>query len=157
LSGLKQAAVRVALVALTVWPAVHIALVKRYDVNPWKLAGWGMYSAPQLPSYVQLTCLTPDSVGRYELGSLQPELEPKLQEFLLLRRHLGRLVEPDELARALLDYYPAIDGVDVTVVEPVLNPRSGMIEERSERYEYRRRSEDMATPSVAARQRSGCR
>ncbi len=139
MSKLKQTAVRAALVAFTVWPAAHIGLVKLYDVNPWKLAGWGMYSAPQLPSYVQITCLTPDSVGSYELGSLQPELEPELQEFLLLRRHLGRLVEPDEFARALLDYYPAIDGVDIAVVEPVLNPRTGMIEEQSATYEYRRR------------------
>ena len=139
MSRLKQAVVHAALVALTVWPALHIGMVKLYDVNPWKLAGWGMYSAPQLPSYVQITCLTPDSVGSYELGSLQPELEPELQEFLLLRRHLGRLVEPDEFARALLDYYPAIDGVDIAVLEPVLNPRTGMIEEQSATYEYRRR------------------
>ena len=92
MSWLRHAAIRAALVAFTVWPAVHIGLVKAYGITPWKLAGWGMYSAPQLPSYVQITCLTPDSVGSYELGSIQPELEPALQEFLLLRRHLGRLV-----------------------------------------------------------------
>ncbi len=138
MNKLKQSVVHAALVALTVWPAVHIGLVKAYDVNPWKLAGWGMYSAPQLPSYVQITCLTPDRVGSYELGSLPPEIEPELQEFLLLRRHLGLLVEPDEFAAALLDYYPAIDGVDIAILEPVLNPRTGMIEEQSATYEYRR-------------------
>ena len=42
MSRLKQAVVHAALVALTVWPALHIGMVKLYDVNPWKLAGWGM-------------------------------------------------------------------------------------------------------------------
>ena len=138
MSRFQRNLVHAALVVFTAWPAIHLVLVKGYDVNPWKLAGWGMYSAPQLPSYVQITCLTPDNVGRYELGSLQPELEPALQEFLLARRHLGRLVGPDALARALLDYYPAIDGVEIAILEPVLNPRTGMIEEQSETHEFRR-------------------
>ena len=139
MSKLKRTMVHAALVAFTMWPAVHVGLVESYDVNPWKLAGWGMYSAPQLPSYVQITCLTPDSVGSYELGSIRPELEPELWAFLLLRRHLGRLVEPDQFAQALLDYYPAVDGVNIAVLEPVLNPRTGMMEEQSATYEYRRR------------------
>ena len=138
MSRLKRNLVHAALVVFTAWPVIHLGLVKRYDVNPWKLAGWGMYSAPQLPSYVQITCLTPDSVGSYELRSLRADLEAELQKFLLLRRHLGRLVEPDEFARALLDYYPTIDGVDIAVLEPVLNPGTGMIEEQSATYEYRR-------------------
>ena len=65
-------------------------------------------------------------------------MEPELQEFLRLRRHLGRLVEPDGFANALLDYYPAIVGVEIAVIEPALNPHTGMIEEQSATYEYRR-------------------
>jgi hypothetical protein len=138
LSRIKRTLVRSALIAFTIWPALHIALVKLYDVNPWKLAGWGMYSAPQLPSLVEVTGLTPDSVGRYPLRTIQPELAPVLDDFLLLRRHLGRVIEPADFARALLDYYPAIDGVEIVVVEPVLDLRSGMIVERRDRYEYLR-------------------
>mgnify|MGYP001616078877 CR=1 FL=1 len=43
----KTTVVAGALAALTLWPLVHLWLVARYDVSPWKLAGWGMYSAPR--------------------------------------------------------------------------------------------------------------
>jgi hypothetical protein len=95
--------VHAGLIVLTVWPVVHLGLVWRYDVNPWKLAGWGMYSAPQLPGEVQVFCLTPDVVGRYELRTIQPDLQPALRAFQRSRLGLGRLAGPDGFARALLD------------------------------------------------------
>jgi hypothetical protein len=138
LSLWKKLAVYLLLVAFTAWPAVHIGLVKRYGVNPWKLAGWGMYAAPQLPAWVQLYALTSDSVGIYELHAVQPALQPVVDEFLRRRRGLGSLAKPDSLARAMLDYYPGIDGVRIDVIQPYLDARTGMIEERTTPYEYRR-------------------
>jgi len=138
LSRLKRNIVHAALVALAFWPVIHIGLVERYDLNAWKLAGWGMYSAPQFPARVQLLGLTSDEVGSYELGTVRPALEPEFSRFLRLRHGLRELVEPDALARALLDYYSAIDGVEIVVVQPVLDRRSGMIEETSTAYRYRR-------------------
>jgi len=130
--------VYVFLLAFAVWPLVHIGLVKRYNVNPWKLAGWGMYSAPQLPAWLQLFALTSDSVGVYELQTIQPALQPAVDDFLRRRRGLRQLVVPDDLARKTLDFYPAIDGVRIVVVQPFLNRHNGMIEERTTTYEYRR-------------------
>ena len=126
------------LVAFAIWPAIQLGLVAVYDVNPWKLAGWGMYSAPQLPAKVQVLCRAPDAVGVYELGSIRPELEPEFRRFLRMRRSLRRLVRPDRFARAVLDHYAAIEGVDVVVVQPVMNRHTGMIEERSTVYSYDR-------------------
>jgi hypothetical protein len=134
----KRIAVYVFLVAFTVWPLVQIGLVKRFDVNPWKLAGWGMYSAPQLPAWVQLFALTSDSVGTYELQTVQPGLQPAVDEFVRRRRGLGQLAKPDALARTMLEYYPAIDGVRIVVVQPFLDRHTGMIDERIATYEYRR-------------------
>jgi hypothetical protein len=134
----KRIVVYAFLVAFTLWPLVHIGLVKRYDVNPWKLAGWGMYSAPQLPAWLQLFALTSDSVGIYELQTVQPALQPAVDEFLRRRWGLRQLVEPDDLARAMLDYYPGIDGVRIVVVQPFLDRHTGMIEERTFTYGYRR-------------------
>lgn len=138
MSKSKRIIVYVFLAAFTVWPLVHIGLVKRFEVNPWKLAGWGMYSAPQLPAWVQLFALTPDSVGIYELQTVQPTLQPAVDGFLRQRRGLGQLVEPDALARAMLDYYPGIDGVRIVVVQPFLDRHTGIIDERMTSYEYRR-------------------
>ena len=126
------------MVALAIWPAVHIGLVARYDLNPWKLGGWGMYSAPQLASEVRVSCLTPDVVGIYELRSIRPDLQPSLHQFRRRRLALGSLARPDRFAQAVLDHYPAIDGVVVEVVQPVLDPRTGMIRGESSRYEYLR-------------------
>ena len=138
MSKSKRIFVYALLTVFTVWPLVHIGLVKRYDVNPWKLAGWGMYSAPQLPAWVQLFGLTSDSVGIYELQTVQPALQPAVDRFLRRRRGLGQLAEPDALARAMLEYYPAVDGVRIVVVQPFLDRETGMIDERMATYEYRR-------------------
>ena len=93
MSRLKRSLVHVFLLVLAVWPAVHIGLVLRYDVNPWKLAGWGMYSAPQLPAYVRVSALTPDEVGLYELRTIQPGLQPAKQAGIELVIELGSNVK----------------------------------------------------------------
>ena len=134
--------VNVALALLAAWPLLHIALVRAYDVNPWKLAGWGMYAAPQLDPVVHVECLTPDEVGRYELGTVLPDWEREFNDFVRRRRGLGQLAKPDALGRKLLQLYPAILGVEITVERPSLNRRTGMIESKSTTYHYgsRRRS-----------------
>jgi hypothetical protein len=138
LSELKRIVVCAGLVLFTAWPAAHLGLVQRYDVNPWKLAGWGMYSAPQFPAEIRVVCHTPDAVGAYELRTIQPELEPAMLAFLERRLGLGRIVEPAQFARALLDFYPAIDGVSITVLQPTLDPRTGMIKESPSTHSYSR-------------------
>jgi hypothetical protein len=130
--------VNVALALVFVWPLVQMALVRIYDVNPWKLAGWGMYSTPELVPEVSIACRTPDEVGRYELGTVQPEWAGELDAFILRRRGLGRLARPDTLGRKLLEVYPAILGVEITVEQPVLDPRTGMIESRTTVYSHDR-------------------
>jgi hypothetical protein len=138
LNRLKQRFVYASLIVLAVWPAGHIALVTRYGVNPWKLAGWGMYSAPQIVPEVRLFGLTSDAVRRYELGTVPTPLAPAVLDFRRARLGLGELARPDSLAKAMLDHYSAIDGVAIVVVQPVLDPASGMIEDRSTTYEYER-------------------
>jgi hypothetical protein len=128
LSALKRSLVHAGLIVFALWPAVHIGLVKTWGVNPWKLAGWGMYSAPQIPPELRIHPLT----------VLTPDLEATRLEFLRARLGLGNLARPTRLARALLDRYPAIDGVSIEVVQPVLNRRTGIVAERTTTYEYRR-------------------
>jgi hypothetical protein len=138
LSALKRSVVHAGLIVFALWPAAHIGLVKAWGVNPWKLAGWGMYSAPQIPPDLRISCFTPDEMGVYPLNVLAPELEATRHAFLRTRLGLGSLVRPTGLARALLDHCPAIDGVSIEVVQPVVNRRTGVIAERTTTYEYRR-------------------
>ena len=132
MSARKRAWVHGALILFALWPAVHIGLVKAWDVNPWKLAGWGMYSAPQIPAEVRI------QVGASPLEELPAELEAERYAFLRARLGLGDLARPAKLARALLDRDPALDGVSIEVVQPVLNRHTGIVEERRTTYAYRR-------------------
>jgi hypothetical protein len=135
-------AVHIALALLAAWPLAQIALVRAYGVNAWKLAGWGMYAAPQLNPLVKVTALTPDDVGRYELESVHPDWERAFLDFVWRRRGLGDLARPDALGRRLLKVYPAVLGVEITVEQPWLNPRTGMIESESTTYRYERRTDE---------------
>ena len=132
MSARKRAWVHGALILFALWPAVHMALVKRWGVNPWKLAGWGMYSAPQIPAELRI------QAGASPLEELPAELEATQYAFLRARLGLGDLARPKKLARALLDRDPAIDHVSIEVVQPVLNRRTGIIEEHRTTYAYRR-------------------
>lgn len=39
--------VRFACAALACWPLAHYALVRTFDLNPWRFAGFAMYSVPR--------------------------------------------------------------------------------------------------------------
>jgi len=138
LSRVKRTFVHALLIAFTLWPAVHMTLVRVYGVNPWKLGGWGMYAAPQLQPSVHVFGLTADDVGVYELRTMPSELQPAVERFLDRRRALGDLASPDALAGELLGHYRAIDGVRLQVRQPVLERRSGMIRETIRTFEYPR-------------------
>ena len=138
MSSWKRRLVHVALACFTLWPLAHMGLVRGWGVNPWKLAGWGMYSAPQIPAELRLFGMTPDAIGEYEIHDLPDEVEPFAARFLRSRLGLGRLARPDALAEGLLDAWPAITGVRVEVIQPVLEPKSGIVRDVSNAYEYRR-------------------
>ena len=129
---------QILLLVAALWPAVQLTLVKTAQVNPWKLAGWGMYSAPQIPAYVEVFGLTPDEVGEYEVSRVPAGAVPELERFLRLRRGLGDLVAPERLAKGLLDRWIAVDGVRIVVVQPRIDPGTGLIVERRRAYVYRR-------------------
>ena len=47
LMSLRMRASSAALAALMLWPAVHFALVERYDIVPWKFFGFAMYAVSE--------------------------------------------------------------------------------------------------------------
>ena len=131
MSALKRRLVHSWLIAFAVWPAVHMGLVEVWHINPWKLMGWGMYSAPQMPAELRISGVLPD-------GSTIQLTEEDEYTFLRNRLGLGSLARPARLARAILDRDPALDGVTIDVDQPVLNRHTGLIELHTSRYTYRR-------------------
>jgi hypothetical protein len=134
----KQRVLGVALLVFTVWPLAHIQLVQHLDVSPWKLGGWGMYSRPELLPKGRVTVL---NKGRWL--PLRPLMAPPvvsraLQRFVYWRRALGALHPPDDLAELILDTWPDIGGVNVSVTVGELNLETDMIEARKSPYLYLR-------------------
>ena len=89
-----------------IWPLVQHQLVLRYRIDPWKLAGWAMYSAPS--ARVRISLVGVDDAGaRARISPASPAaLAETLEDFVLRRRTLGLFVEPEEVAQKLLALYP---------------------------------------------------
>jgi len=127
---------RIGLLALAIWPAIQIGLVRTHGVNPWKLAGWGMYAAPQLiPDTRLLVRGEPDGPLR-ELDWIGSDREERVTAFLRDRLALGRLAAPDRLALDLLDEDPDLHEIILVVIQPVMDPRAGTLKDEVTSYEY---------------------
>jgi len=126
------------LLLMALWPAVHIGLARGFGVNPWKLAGWGMYAAPQIPCDVEVYPVISGQATAQPLETVSAAVRPVLERFRRRRLALGRLAEPRALGRELLEVHPGVEGFDIVVIQPVLEPRSGMVRDVRSAYEYRR-------------------
>lgn len=133
----KKMAIYGALVLLTLWPLAHIVLVRQFDLSPWKLGGWGMYSAPRTGAGFQVLAR---SAAHEEL---QPIVVPDsamaaAQEFHAKRRWLGELASPEPVADAVLAAVPDAAEVAILVERPVLSTTTGMIENTRKLYRFER-------------------
>lgn len=135
----KSRIVTALLAAVTVWPLVQLALVARYDVSPWKLAGWGMYSTPRF-----------DRVGMEVYGRRAGGAEEQLTApsaavataataFLESYRWLRALAPQDAFTDAILADHPQWDQVRLVVFRPDLDARTGMVVMARAEYTHPRR------------------
>jgi hypothetical protein len=123
------------------WPFAHHVLVERWEANPWKFAGWAMYTEPVPPVLVAL--FEPRDGGFVYLQelSLAPVVLAELDRFKARRRELGRLVSPDDLARVALGARQDLFSVSVLVQRFRLDPKTAMITTTRQRYDYLRSSD----------------
>jgi hypothetical protein len=100
---------------------VHQQLVIRYRIDPWKLAGWAMYSAPSARLRVSLIGLEPDGQRvridpRRSIG-----LASAFDEFVARRRTLGLFVLPEAVVAKLIEAHPGTREWTVVVDQVGLN------------------------------------
>ena len=131
---MKRRAVVAGVVLFALWPALHRGIVAAYDANPWKLAGWAMYTRPHFLSEVELSWLRGDQQLPVELTPWERTL---LEEFVERRYTLGELASPESVARAVLDRHEGDDAVVVEVRTRFFDLESARILEREERRVYR--------------------
>jgi len=117
----RRVCVGLLLVGYFLWPLVHQQLVSRYRTDPWKLAGWAMYSAPSARVRVHLVALGPDG-QRVRIDPKESKgLVTELDDFVRRRRTLGLFVEPESVVRKLIEVHPEAREWTVVVDQVGLN------------------------------------
>jgi len=124
----KGRVVRTALLAFALWPLVQMTLVWRYDVSPWKLAGWGMYAAPRF-GLVGMEVYGRAGANDPWQQLATPSLEARAAAHAFLERHrwLRRLASSRELVGLVRAQHPEWSQVRVDVAYPELDRTSGYV------------------------------
>jgi hypothetical protein len=135
----KRRIVVAVLAVVTVWPLVQLALVHRYDVSPWKLAGWGMYSTPRFDN-VGMEVYGRRADGQQEqLTSPSREVAEQAAAFLESYKWLRALAPRDALADAVFRQHTQWDSLRLVVFRPELETATGMVVMTHAEYAHRRR------------------
>jgi hypothetical protein len=136
---LKRRLVHGVLALLTLWPLAQMGLVAGWDVSPWKLAGWGMYSTPRF-DMVGMEIYGRSAGGpETQLTDAPPALRAEATAFLESYRWLRDLAPHARLAGAVLDANPQWDAVRLVLFRPTLGARTGMVEMTRAEYAHQRR------------------
>lgn len=97
------------------WPFAHAAVVARYDVDPWKLGGWAMYTRPSPPLLVALFTKVGGGFQPIPESSLPRPALAELESFRRERHALGKLREPRKLGIRTLEGRSDLSSVIVVV------------------------------------------
>ena len=125
------------LLAFGIWPACHFFVVQHYRMNPWKFAGWAMYSRHVFKPKLEVFLL--DDGRRVEL----PLTEPELREAAALRdtfrresREWGLLATPDALVSSIQSVFEPSEGIEVVVQRFSIDPVPARVSVRRESHFY---------------------
>lgn len=123
---------------VAIWPLLHRGIVAAYDVNPWKLGGFAMYTTPTPP--VLAVAFEPRGDDGVPIRNENLPLVAQLahRDFEGRRWVLGELHRPDGFAREVLRARPELGEVIVLVQRMVLDPSSARMESRTVHYTYDR-------------------
>jgi hypothetical protein len=136
----KRRAVLGLLLLISVWPFVHRELVRRVEVNPWKLGGFAMYATAVPPLQVIVFQATDEGVFPLDEERLPPVVRERLERFRIERHALGQLRSPDDVGRAIQAALPDLDWIVITVVRRTLDAETARMVETRARYRYQRPS-----------------
>jgi hypothetical protein len=129
------------LVWITLWPLAQIALVAAYDVDAWKLGGWGMYATPSFSSpVVRVSAARSGDEQATRIHSLPRSARRELERFVRWRGVFATLYEPRALATILLETMPAHDRLELVVAEERFRRDRAIVEQAETVYRYSRRS-----------------
>lgn len=138
---MKRAVAMAILLWVGLWPLAHRALVAHYDVNPWKLSGWAMYTVASPPVLVAFFEKGAGGLVPIDETTLPAPLRAELTRFRVERHALGRLRRPDGVAASVLRSRPELPWLVVAVQQMALDPGSALMTSHKNTYLYERSAE----------------
>ena len=133
---MKRRIVAGALLAFALWPALHRGLVASFDINPWKLGAWAMYSAPRFSVGLGVYAREGEELVRLEEDRFGETFRESARRFRGARRNLGRFVLPDELADRVLAAHRVLAAIVIVVQSRSIDHVDAMLVVDHERYVY---------------------
>ena len=135
---MKRGIVLAVLVWAALWPLVHRGLVARYDLNPWKLGAFAMYTTP-MPQVLAVLLVPADgALTPLDEGALPESVRREGDAFRERRHALGEWARPDDWAREVFAARPDLRGLVVMVQRMFLDRQTARMSSRSARFVYSR-------------------
>ncbi len=126
------------LLLVALWPFAHRILVVRYDLNPWKLSGWAMYTTPAPPILLVLHTKHEKGVVPINQQRLAAPARETIVRFLVERHVLGKLRRPDDVAQSVFSVRNDLHSLVVIVEKMALDQETARMVSTKERYVYDR-------------------
>ncbi len=133
MSARKKSLLATAVVLLAAWPAVHMILVARCQIDPWEFLGWGMYSLPSPQVHVRVEQLVD---GRPVLVRPSNATLARLDRFATWRTRLGKLASIDALGSEVLALEPGMEGVEIVLRRWSLDRETASFDFRESRHRF---------------------
>ena len=134
-SEARQKAMVGILLAVFLWPVVHLGLVARAGIDPWELFGWAMYSRPAARVQVAVDV---ERAGRLVPLRAMGEMRRRVGDYARGRTALGRFARPDDLLTAIFESDPSIEAVELVLRDVSLDLDSALLVARDERLRFER-------------------
>lgn len=146
--GWRRRAMAVIVTAVVLWPLGHRALVVSYEVDPWELFGWAMYSQPA--GRVQVRAEVVRAGETSPLRAMGP-LAATLRDFARRRSALGRLASPAPLVDAVFASDRSIERVVLVLRRVRLDPGDARLHGDEARLVFERGAPGAARAQTGAR------
>ncbi len=133
-----RSVVALLLIAYAIWPLVHRQLVERVRINPWKLAGWAMYTTAAPRGAISAVGIDEDGRPRNLRLDTTPSLTRAREDYLGSRISLGLSSDPLPMAEALASAHPQFTAWHLIVEQVGLSPRAYIEPLHRSTYSFRR-------------------
>ena len=133
----KQRIIKAGLVALALWPLLHILVVRSTGISPWRGFGWGMYTVPVLE--VDLAVNPLEGVYAESTEEGQATVIEEMKRYIRAYQALGSNARPDDIAESVFAAYPGLQLIEIEVIQHALDRKTArIVEDRHNQFRYRR-------------------